>query len=129
MLDLRNNGGGEAGGFRELLRFLVDSDVPLVVLIGRLTFSAAATLAVELDRRVPEAVFIGETMGGAPAFWADPDSVTLPSSGLVVLVDSRFNPSPIPGDRRAEVRPDLAVALTASDYFTGRDPVLQRALA
>ena len=40
VLDLRNNGGGEAGGFRELLGFLVEKPVPLVVLVGRLTFSA-----------------------------------------------------------------------------------------
>ena len=78
VLDLRNNGGGEAGGFRELLAFLVDQHVPLVVLVGRLTFSAGSTLALHLERRVPDAVFIGETMGGAPSFWADPDTVTLP---------------------------------------------------
>lgn len=129
VLDLRNNGGGEAGGFRELLAFLVDQQVPLVVLVGRLTFSAGSTLALQLERRVPEAVFIGETIGGAPAFWADPDAVTLPYSGLVALVDSRFNPSPVPGDTRLEVPPDIAVPFTSADYFAGRDPVLERALA
>lgn len=129
VLDLRNNGGGEAGGFRELLAFLVDQHVPLVVLIGRLTFSAGTTLALQLERRVPDAVFIGETMGGAPAFWADPDTVTLPYSGLVALVDSRFIPSPIAGDDRRAVPPDVAVPFTSADYFSGRDPVLERALA
>jgi hypothetical protein len=129
VLDLRNNGGGEAGGFRELLAFLAGQHVPLVVLVGRLTFSAGSTLALHLERRVPDAVFIGETMGGAPAFWADPDAVTLPYSGLVALVDSRFNPSPVPGDDRLEVRPDIEVPFTAADYFAGRDPVLERALA
>jgi hypothetical protein len=129
VLDLRNNGGGEAGGFRELLAFLAGQHVPLVVLVGRLTFSAGSTLALHLERRVPDVVFIGETMGGAPAFWADPDAVTLPYSGLVALVDSRFNPSPVPGDDRLEVRPDIEVPFTAADYFAGRDPVLERALA
>ena len=129
VLDLRNNGGGEAGGFRELLSFLVKQHVPLMVLVGRLTFSAGSTLALHLERRVPDAVFIGETMGGAPSFWADPDTVTLPYSGLVALVDSRFNRSPVPGDTRLEVPPDIAVPFTSADYFAGRDPVLERALA
>jgi hypothetical protein len=128
VLDLRNNGGGEAGGFRELLAFLVDQHHPLVVLVGRLTFSAGSTLALHLQRRVPDAVFIGETIGGAPSFWADPDTVTLPNSGLVALVDSRFNPSPVPGDTRLEVQPDVAVPFTSADYFAGRDPVRERAL-
>jgi hypothetical protein len=129
VLDLRNNGGGEAGGFRELLPFLVYQHVPLVVLVGRLTFSAGSTLALQLERRVPDAVLIGETTGGAPSFWADPDTVTLPYSGLVALVDSRFNRSPIPGDTRLEVPPDIAVPFTSADYFAGRDPVLERALS
>jgi hypothetical protein len=129
VLDLRNNGGGEAGGFRELLGFLVDQHVPLVVLVGRLTFSAGSTLALHLERRVPGAVLIGEAMGGAPSFWADPETVTLPYSGLVALVDSRFNPSPVTGDDRLEVPPDIAVPFTSADYFAGRDPVLERALA
>jgi C-terminal processing protease CtpA/Prc len=129
VLDLRSNGGGEAGGFRELLRFLVDQRVPLVVLVGRLTFSAGSTLALHLERRVPDAVLIGEAMGGAPSFWADPDTVTLPYSGLVALVDSLFFRSPVPGDTRLQVQPDIAVPFTSAEYFAGRDPVLERALA
>ena len=122
---------GEArpAGSASSCAFLVDQRVPLVVLVGRLTFSAGSTLALHLERRVPDAVFIGETMGGAPAFWADPDTVTLPYSGLVALVDSRFFRSPVPGDTRLEVQPDIAVPFTSADYFAGRDPVLERALA
>ena len=89
MLDLRNNGGGEAGGYRDLLRFLAGPEINrpgrLFVLIGRLTFSAGTSLAVLLERRATNATFIGEDSGGAPNFWADPEAVTLPNSGLHVF--------------------------------------------
>ncbi len=130
VLDLRNNGGGEAGGYRELLRFLSGPEVDhLVVLIGRLTFSAATSLVVLLERQVPDAVFVGESTGGAPNFWADPVTVTLPTSRLKVLVASKYLGIGGPDDARLAVAPDLAVPLTAADYFAGRDPVLETALA
>ncbi len=130
ILDLRNNGGGEAGGYRELLRFLSGVEVDrLVVPIGRLTFSAAASFVVLLERQVPDALFVGEPTGGAPNLWADPVPVTLPSSRLNVLVASKYFDIGGPDDARLAVEPDLAVPLTAADYFAGRDSVLEAALA
>ncbi len=133
VLDLRNNGGGEAGGYRDLLRFLAgpDFDRPgrLVVLIGRLTFSAGASLTVLLERQAEHAVFVGEATGGAPNFWADPVTVTLPNSRLNALVADRYFGIGGPNDARTAVEPDLVVPFTSSDYFAGRDPVLEAALA
>jgi peptidase S41-like protein len=132
VLDLRNNGGGEAGGYRDLLRFLagpgIDRPGGLSVLIGRLTFSAAASLAVLLERRAANATFVGEDSGGAPNFWADPDTVTLPNSNISALIASRYFAIGGPSDARTSIRPDLRVAFTSSDYFSGRDPVLEAAL-
>jgi Peptidase family S41 len=133
VLDLRNNGGGEAGGYRDLLRFLVRADLDragrLYVLIGRLTFSAGASLAVLLQEGVPHASFVGEASGGAPDFWADPATVTLPNSHLVALIPDRYFGIGGPRDRRLTVEPDIPVAFTSSDYFSGHDPVLERALS
>jgi hypothetical protein len=132
VLDLRNNGGGEAGGYRDLLRFLarpeIDGPGRLFVLVDRLTFSAAASLAVLLERGAEHAVFVGEPTGGAPNFWADPVTVTLPNSGLHALVSSRYFGIGGPSDMRSALEPDLRVAFTSSDYFSGRDPVLEAAL-
>jgi C-terminal processing protease CtpA/Prc len=129
LLDLRVNGGGEAGGYRELLRFLASAGVRLEVLIGRLTFSAGTSLVVLLQRQVPGVELVGEPTGGAPNLWADPETVTLPSSRLNVLVASRYFGIGGPDDERLAVGPDLAVPFTAEDYFAGRDPVLEAALA
>ena len=128
-LDRRNNGGGEAGGFRRAPRVPGGPTRPARG-VGR-----PADVLRGLDAgAAPRAARAGrglhrETMGGAPSFWADPDTVTLPYSGLVALVDSRFNRSPVPGDTRLEVPPDIAVPFTSADYFAGRDPVLERALS
>jgi Peptidase family S41 len=133
VLDLRNNGGGEAGGYRDLLRFLsgpeIDRSEGPSVLIGRLTFSAGTSLAVLLERRAANATFIGEDSGGAPNFWADPDTVTLPNSKLRVLIASRYFGIGGPNDDRASIEPDLTVSFSSSDYFSGRDPVLEAALS
>ncbi len=133
VLDLRNNGGGEAGGYRDLLRFLVGPEIDrpgrLLVLMGRLTFSAGTSLAVLLDRRASNAVFIGEDSGGAPNFWADPETVTLPNSGLHVLIASRYFGIGGTDDSRTTIEPDIAVPFSSSDYFAGRDPVLEAALS
>jgi hypothetical protein len=128
VLDLRSNGGGQAGGYRELLRYLAGSRIPLRVLIGRLTFSAAASFVTAIQRRIPDATLIGETMGGATSFWANPSSVRLPNSGLNVLIPSGSFGSPGRDEGSHVIRPDLAVPFTAADYFGGRDPPLERAL-
>jgi hypothetical protein len=133
VLDLRNNGGGEAGGYRDLLRFLAGPEIDrpgrLSVLIGRLTFSAGASLAVLLEKRATNATFVGEDSGGAPNFWANPDTVTLPNSNIRALIASSYFGIGGPNDTRTSIKPDLTVAFTSSDYFSGHDPVLEAALS
>ena len=97
-----------------------------MVFVGRLTFSAGSTLALHLERRVPDTVFIGGDDGRRTVVLGGPDTVTLPYSGLVASVDSRFNSSPVPGDTRLEVSTDIAVPFTSADYFAEHDPVLEQ---
>ena len=133
ILDLRANGGGEADGYRELLRFLTSGDVDrpgrLVVLVGRLTFSAGASLTVLLQRRATHAILMGEDTGGAPNIWADTAEVTLPHSRLTALVPTEYFGIGGPDDRRLTVHPDIDARFDADDYFEGRDPVLDAALS
>jgi hypothetical protein len=133
VLDLRTNGGGEAEGYRQLLAFLAhpgsNLSGGLYILIGRLTFSAAASFVAEMERSIPDAVLVGEATGGAPNFWADVDTVTLPNSGLTALVSTTYEGYGTPNDPRLAIAPDVPVDLTAPDYFSSRDPVLEAALA
>jgi hypothetical protein len=133
VLDLRNNGGGEVRGLQQLLDFLAHPgrDLPrrLYVLIGRLTFSAAAIFIVQIEQDVRGAILVGEATGGAPNFWADVDTVTLPNSGLKALISTTYEGYSTPNDPRLSIEPDMPVDFTAADYFAGRDPVLDAALA
>ena len=56
------------------------------------------------------------------------DVVTLPASGIVVLVSEDYHDER-PGDDRLALPPDIPVEVTWEDYVAGRDPVLEAALS
>jgi outer membrane murein-binding lipoprotein Lpp len=132
VVDVRHNGGGDNNTYDPLLAALrdplVNRDGRLVVLIGRATFSAAANFVTEVERTTRTA-FVGEPTGGRPNLYGDVSDVVLPHSGIVVHVSSRYWQKSTAADRRPAIAPDVAVPLTARDFFAGRDPVLDAAVA
>jgi antitoxin component of MazEF toxin-antitoxin module len=129
VVDLRLNGGGDNHTYGPLLDLLRDPAVgrKTVVLLGRSTFSAATNFVTEVDRYT-RARLLGEPSGGSPNLWGDAQVVELPRSGLTVRIATRYWEFALRADKRLAVAPDVPVALTAADFFAGRDPVLARAL-
>ena len=134
VVDLRQNPGGDNTTYPGLLAALRDPAVDrpgrFFVLIDHVTFSAAANLATELEQSTG-AIFAGQAMGGGLNFWDDVQWVTLPSYPvpMQVGVSTRYWQKATPGDPRLTIEPDIAVPSRASDYFAGRDPVLEAVLA
>lgn len=132
VIDLRRNPGGNNTTFGPLLDYLTELDasgeVDVIALIGRHTFSAAANFVTRLDVGT-DTVFIGEGIGGRPNLFGDVVPVVLPNSGVTVLISARYWEMGGPGDDRTTVPPDIAIPVTAADYFGGLDPALDAALA
>ncbi|HEU0304093.1 MAG TPA: S41 family peptidase [Gaiellaceae bacterium] len=133
VIDLRLNGGGNNTTYFPLLQAVQqlpqDRRGRVYVLIGRATFSAAANLAADLDR-LTNAVFVGEPTGGFVRGWGDTMPLVLEATGLQLHVSFRYWDFGMgENDSRLAVEPDIPVALTAEDFFAGRDPVLQAALS
>lgn len=131
VVDLRHNGGGNLNTYRHFLEVLQDPAIDrpgrLVLLIGRLTFSAAATFATELEATTG-VWFAGEDMGGSPNLYGDARSTDLANSGQEVYIASRYHQISTPDDARITIEPDLPVPYTFDDYQAGRDPVLDTVL-
>ena len=134
VLDLRQNPGGDNGTYgalRDLVTEWAEAHPgTLTVLTDRVTFSAASNLATEIEQRT-DARFIGEAMGGAPNFWddvrwVDVDALPIPMRVGVSTIAWQFAPA---DDPRLTIDPDVAIEVTAADYFAGRDPALDAALA
>ncbi len=134
IIDLRNNGGGSNTTYRPLLRMLrdhprINAAGHLMLLTGRATFSAAGNFVTEAERSIDHVTLIGEAPGGAPNQYGDARSVQLPHSpAITVRIATRYHEKS-PRDARLEHAPHVPVALSAADYFAGRDPVLDAALA
>ena len=130
IVDVRLNHGGDNTTYRPLLGVLATPEVQrkLVVLTGRSTFSAAGNFVADVDRTTG-ARFVGEPAGGAPSQWGDSIAIMLERTGLTVHVATVYWEFGPPGDRRQETPVDARVEPTAADFFAGRDPVLERALA
>jgi hypothetical protein len=129
IVDLRNNGGGDNRRYAHLLNALTSRGVrgkALVVIIGRETFSAATHFAADL-KLFTRAIFVGEPTGGAPNHYSDTDPVDLPVTRWTVGIPT-IHYQKMPGQLGLALEPDVAVQLTARDFFSNRDPVLARAL-
>ena len=133
VLDLRQNPGGDNttyGPLLELVRDFAEAHPgELRVLIDRVTFSAAANLSADIERRT-DAVFIGEPMGGGLNFWDDVAFVRLDALPvpMQVGVSTRYWEFADPDDPRLTIEPDVSIPASSADYFAGIDPVLEAAL-
>jgi C-terminal processing protease CtpA/Prc len=132
VLDLRYARGGNASKAAALRLALVDDkriNRPggLMILIGREGTSATTALASMLEQQT-KAVFVGEATPGRPNTLLGSNPITLANSGIVVYITGTLNPIAGPDDTRDAIRPKVKVALTAADFFAGRDPALEAAL-
>jgi hypothetical protein len=131
VLDLRNNGGGDNTTLlplEDLLRnAAIDRPGRLFVLASRLTFSAAANLATDLEVET-SAIFVGEAMGGSPNLYGDARAIPLPYGHQTLFMATRYWERSTPDDERITIEPDLVSELSSADYFAGRDPALETIL-
>jgi hypothetical protein len=131
VLDLRNNGGGDNTTLLPLEDLLRDPAVDrpgrLFVLTSRLTFSAAANLASDLESET-SVIFVGEAMGGSPNLYGDARAIALPYGDQTLYMATRYWERSTPNDDRVTIEPDFVSELSSADYFAGRDPALETIL-
>lgn len=127
VVDIRHNPGGNNQTLGPFLSLVEDraalGPCAVAILIGRQTFSAAANFATMIEQRT-DARFYGEPTGGRPNLYGDVRETSLDELGLNVFVSSRYWQMSTPDDTRDAVPPDVEVALTSDEYFSGRDPVM-----
>ena len=133
IVDVRRNNGGSTFYYSELLRTLIGFDLnkdnTLIVFPGRNTFSAASNFITDIDR-LTNAVFVGEPSSSTPLMVGGDEAVVpLPYSGVAAFIASTSWALTTPRDSRLWVTMDIPVSLTAKDYFTNRDPLLETVLS
>lgn len=127
IIDLRRNGGGDFFVGLTLAWGLVLCDKldwhnGMYVLIGRATFSAAMSNAVQY-RQILNATLVGEPTGANPVGYQDADTFTLPNSGWVVMHSKRlyrFQEISTEG-----VEPDIFIAPELESLKQGKDLQLE----
>ena len=128
VVDIRQNYGGQSNGYLPLLDLLKQPSPvakrQIYVVTGRNTFSAGSLFAVEMDAET-KAIFVGEPMGGARTFYANPSTVHLAWSGIELSVATGFYDVGPAGDTRTTIDPEIPAVLHAADYFGHRDPAME----
>ena len=128
VLDIRylRGGSGDFGLFNVIKNDpRVNRKGGLTVLIGRENESVATLYDYEFDVHT-EALLVGEpTPARADNFRCDCYDIDLKDSAIFVTVPTSMSHN---GDLRPEIPPDIAMPLSSTDFFAGRDPVLDAAL-
>ncbi len=132
IVDLRQNSGGEPATASYLIEELAKRRAftdqgRLFALVGRRTFSAALTNALQL--RNVGAIIVGEPPRGKPNHPSEGRDIDLERTKIWATVSTRFvERDPELGDARY-LPVDLPAAYTFEVYRDARDPVLEAALA
>ena len=84
-------------------------------------------LVVDLEQTTP-AKFVGEPTGGSPNQYGDAQRIDLPSGRQALYTATRYWERSTPDDPRVTIEPEIHAGLSSTDYFAGRDPVLQAIL-
>ncbi|HEX5672142.1 MAG TPA: hypothetical protein VFY46_05405 [Acidimicrobiia bacterium] len=126
VIDLRHNPGGNNFTYGPFLEWVQERTLalPVFVITGRNTFSAAMNFATEIEQTT-EAIFVGEETGGSPNLYGDVRTVLLPNSKLAASISTVYWEKSTPDDTRPSIIPDLVVPVNAADYFGGRDAALE----
>jgi hypothetical protein len=131
IIDARHNNGGNLRLLDPLIAAMMKfSGAPrrgrLIVISGRNTFSAAQNFLGRAEYEA-RAEIAGEPSSSRPNFVGEENRVILPFSGAAGSI-SNFYWESIPGDKRSWIEPTIRVDLSSADYFSNRDPVLERLL-
>ncbi len=129
VLDIRQNPGGDNHNNTAIVDLLTDFRTAhpggaIVVITDRVTFSAAANLATDLEAQF-DPVYVGEPMGGGLNFWNDVTQIRLDGlpTPMQVGVSTRYWQRSVPDDPRLSIQPDVTLPVSAADYFAGHDPL------
>jgi hypothetical protein len=130
IIDLRDNGGGDYNSGRAFIEEIwrrpwLNRRGMLYVMVGRDTFSAAMTNAVDF-KRTTQAILVGEPAGAAPNNWQEVRRFHLPKSGMSVGVSTRYYEF-LPG--QSELRPDRHVSPEPGDWGSPLDAAMRDVLA
>jgi hypothetical protein len=108
-----------------LARPHLDQADRLFLIIGRTTGSASEHLTVVLDRYTNATLF-GEPSGSKPNQYGAMQQFTLPHSQLEIKCALKYFQDAEPSDYSMSSVPDISVPRQSIDYWTNRDPVLER---
>lgn len=129
VIDLRQNNGGDSNTYGPLLAAIrenatINQQGKLFAIINQGVFSAASNFVTDLERQT-NVLFVGEQTGGSPNHYGDSVQVKLPNFGGTLFVSTVYHERSDASDPRLSVEPDIAVELSSSDYFAGRDAAME----
>lgn len=128
VIDLRQNNGGDSNTYGPLLTALRENTTinqrgKLFAIINQGVFSAAINFVTDLERQT-NVLLVGEPTGGSPNHYGDSVPVVLPNFRGTLFVSTVYHQKSDANDPRLSIEPDIAIELSSSDYFAGRDAAL-----
>jgi len=145
VIDLRLNQGGNMlltqKFFQSLDQYLTKNG-KIYVPLGARTFSAGVLGAALIKHgNKKQVVFIGEDVGGREQFWSEVTRVRFPNSEMRATYSSALHDIKDGCNKRpecywwyfenanpaiGELRPEIYVPTTFADYYSGKDPILNK---